>query len=171
MSPSATIYRTSVSRFGGTHTVGLDFDCVAVAPSDVVMLAPRAEWIAGDAMRAANVQPSAVGIAQAALDALRSRDPEPAALLGSDLDDLRARAYALCDEPPTADDVAERHRLTARILLLGVEITSMLVVSMGGSAMVMSEPAQRWAREATFHLVFAQTSGLRAATLAEVAGS
>ncbi len=28
-----------------------------------------------------------------------------------------------------------------------------------------SQPAQRWAREATFHLVFAQTSALRRAVL------
>ena len=120
-------------------------------------------------MRAANVQPSAVGISLAALGALRCRAPERAHALGELLADLRARAYELADLPPTADDVGERLSLSARLLRLGVEITSTLVASLGGSAMTMSDPAQRWAREATFHLVFAQTSGLRAAVLATAA--
>ena len=159
----------SLAAMSGTHTVALELDQVAVAPADVVMMAPRPAWAAVDAMRAANVQPSAVGISLAALDALRCRAPEQAHALGELLADLRARAYELADQPPTADDVAERLSLSAQLLRLGVEITSTLVASLGGSAMTTSEPAQRWAREATFHLVFAQTSGLRAAVLATAA--
>jgi len=155
----------SLTAMNGTHTVALELDDLAVAPADVVVLMPRSEWTDGDAMRASNVQPSAVGIALAALDVLRLRAPEQAARLGSRLADLRSRAYVLSDEPPTIDDVPERLQLTARLLLIAVEITSTLVVSLGGSALATSQPAQRWAREATFHLVFAQTVDLREAGL------
>ena len=161
----------SLAAMNGTHTVALELDGLAVGPADVVLMAPRPEWTAGDAMRAANVQPSAVGIALAALDALGPRAPEQAAMLGGVLAELRARAYELSDQPPTAEDTAERLSLTARILRLGVEITSTLVVSLGGSALAMSAPAQRWAREATFHLVFAQTASLRTAVLATASGA
>jgi len=161
----------SLSAMNGTHTVALELDGVAVGPADVVAMAPRPAWAAGDAMRAANVQPSAVGIALAALDALRPRAPEQAEVLAAALADLRERAYELADQPPTAEDTDERLHLAARIHRLGVEITSTLVVSLGGSALSMSQPAQRWAREATFHLVFAQTAGLRAAALAASSAS
>ncbi len=50
--------------------------------------------------------------------------------------------------------------------MLGVEITAALVASVGGRAMTAGHPAQRWAREALFHLVFAQTRPARAASLA-----
>ena len=162
MRPTAEL---SLVAMNGTHTVALELDGLVVTPEQVVLLAPRPEWIAGDAMRAANVQPSAVGIALAALEVLRERAPEQAVLLGTRLNELRERAYELSDLPPTAEDTEERLRLTAGLLLIGVEITSTLVVSLGGSALATSQPAQRWAREATFHLVFAQTSDLRRAVL------
>ncbi len=161
----------SLSAMNGTHTVALELERLTVSPADVVIMMPRPAWTIGDAMRASNVQPSAVGIAQAALDVLRGRAPEQAAVLDFRLTDLRARAYELSDEPPTLDDVAERLSLTARLLLLAVEITSTLVVSLGGSALALSQPAQRWAREATFHLVFAQTADLRQAVLAATGSS
>ncbi len=166
MRPTAEL---SLMAMNGTRTVALDLGELAVTPEQVVLLAPRPEWIAGDAMRAANVQPSAVGIALAALEVLRERAPEQAALLGARLNELRERAYELSDVPPTAEDIEERLRLTAGLLLIGVEITSTLVVSLGGSALATSQPAQRWAREATFHLVFAQTSDLRRAVLSTTA--
>lgn len=159
----------SLAAMNGTHTVALELDGLPVVPADVVIMMPRPAWTVADSLRASNVQPSALGIALAALDVLRQRAPEPAALLGSRLADLRGRAYELSDESPTPDDMAERLSLTARLLLLAVEITSTLVVSVGGSALATSEPAQRWAREATFHLVFAQTSDLREAVLAATA--
>jgi len=156
----------SLAAMGGTRTVALEFDGLLVTPDHVVMRMPRPDWSIGDAMRATNIQPSAVGVALAALDALHVSAPAVGAKLGSELSGLRARAYELADEPPTADDVAERLCLAAGLLRLGVEITSSLVASLGGLAMSTSHPAQRWAREATFHLVFAQTSGLREAVLA-----
>ena len=155
-----------LAAMNGTHTVALEVDGLVVGPGDVVVLAPRPAWAAGDAMRASNVQPSAVGIALAALEVLRSHAPEQAALLGPALAGLRERAYELSDQPPTPEDTSERLGLAASLLRLGVEITSTLVVSLGGKAMAMSAPAQRWAREAMFHLVFAQTAGLREAVLA-----
>lgn len=45
----------------------------AVTEDDQVMLALRSEWVAGDAMRASNVQPLAIGISLAALEVLRER--------------------------------------------------------------------------------------------------
>jgi len=162
MRPTAEL---SLMAMNGTHTVALELDGLAVTSDQVAILAPRPEWIAGDAMRAANVQPSAVGIALAALEALQEQAPEQAAMLGARLAALRERAYELSDLPPSAEDTEERLHLTAGLLLIGVEITSTLVVSLGGSALATSHPAQRWARESIFHLVFAQTSGLCRAVL------
>jgi hypothetical protein len=44
-----------------------------------------------------------------------------------------------------------------------------LVAARGGSAMYASSHEQRWAREAMFHLVQAQTDDVRAAQLAAFA--
>lgn len=156
---------------GGSRTVSLELDGLAVAADEVALQVPRSAWVVGDALRASNVQPSAVGISLAALEVLRTQAPDAAARLSVELAALRDQAYALADEDPTADDVAERLRLAAALLRLGVEITSTLVASAGGSAMALSQPAQRWAREATFHLVFAQTIDLRSAVLSAAAGA
>ena len=157
-----------LAAMAGTRTVGLELDGLAVGDDDVVLRVPRGQWAVGDFARSANVQPSAFGIARAALGALAEGQPDVAAPLAQALESVRAHAYRLADEVPTQEAVEERLATAARALLLGVEITSALVASLGGQGMTLASPAQRWAREALFHLVFAQNGGLRAATLESV---
>ncbi|MDP9420462.1 MAG: acyl-CoA/acyl-ACP dehydrogenase, partial [Actinomycetota bacterium] len=163
----------SLAAMAGTRTVALALDGLVVEPADLVLRAPRHDWAVADHARSANVQPSVFGIALAALSSLRQTGAAVAGPLGEALHDVRARAYRLADEEPTGPGagVDERLETAAEAILLGVEVTSALVTSLGGKAMVLSHPAQRWAREAMFHLVFAQTGALRSATLAAVAGA
>ncbi len=158
-----------LAAMAGTRTVALAFDELAVGPDDLVLRMPRADWLAADHVRSASVQPSVFGIAAAAQEALCTTAPDIAVPLGERLEEVRARAYRLADEGPAEATVDQRLSAAAEAILLGVEITSALVTSLGGKAMALSHPAQRWAREAMFHLVFAQTGALRAATLATLA--
>jgi alkylation response protein AidB-like acyl-CoA dehydrogenase len=165
MAPGRTL---DLAAMGGTRTVVLHLDGYAVADADVVLRAPRPAWAAADAAAGANVQPSTFGIARAALAELAARDEVTAATLSARLDDVRRRAYALMDDVPAGVELDQRLTLRAEALLLGVEATSALVTSVGGRAMTGDHPAQRWAREALFHLVFAQTGPARATTLARL---
>lgn len=159
-----------LAAMAGTRTVALVLDGLGVSPADLVLRMPRADWLAADHVRSANVQPSVFGIAGAALARLGDAAPEVAGPLGDELVGVRERAYRLADEEVTsATDVDDRLAAAAQAILLGVEITSALVTSLGGKAMALAHPAQRWAREAMFHLVFAQTAALRQATLARAA--
>ena len=159
-----------LAAMGGTRTVTLHLDGYVVADADVVLRTPRATWAATDAAAGANVQPSTFGVARAALVELAGRDEATATSLSARLDDVRRRAYGLMDDVPASDALEERLALRAEALLLGVEATSALVTSVGGRAMTGANPAQRWAREALFHLVFAQTRPARVTTLARIAG-
>ncbi len=157
-----------LSAMGGTRTFPLHLDGYVVADDDVVLVAPRAQWGVADAANGANVQPSTFGIALAALDELAALDPPAAAALSSRVEGVRERAYELIDHVPAAEAIDERLRLRAEALALGVTATAALVTAVGGRAVTGEHPAQRWAREATFHLVFAQTADVRAATLAHL---
>lgn len=157
-----------LAAMGGTHTVALELDRFWVDPADVVVRASLSEWSFADGLRAANVQPSVFGIALAALEALAEQAPVVATPLAEALHEVRSRAYRLADEAPSEAGVEERLAAAAEAILLGVEVTTALVASLGGRAMALTHPAQRWAREAVFHLVFAQTAALRSATLAAV---
>ncbi|HSH23193.1 MAG TPA: acyl-CoA dehydrogenase family protein [Acidimicrobiales bacterium] len=155
-----------LAAMAGTRTVALALDGLAVGADDLVLRMPRTDWLAADHLRSASVQPSVFGIAAAARAELCTTAPDIAVPLGERLQELRARAYRLADEGPPDTTVDQRLSAAAEAILLGVEITSALVTSLGGKAMALSHPAQRWAREAMFHLVFAQTGALRATTLA-----
>jgi alkylation response protein AidB-like acyl-CoA dehydrogenase len=157
-----------LAAMGGTRTLPLHLDGYVVADADVVLRAPRSAWAAADAAAGSNVQPSTFGIARAALAELAGRDEATATALSARLDDVRRQAYALMDDVPGDEALDERLALRAEALMLGVEATSALVASVGGRAMTGDHPAQRWAREALFHLVFAQTKPARAATLAHL---
>lgn len=158
-----------LAAMGGTRTVELRLDGYHVDDADVVLVAPRPTWAAADAAAGSNVQPSTFGIARAALDELTTRDADAAGAIGARLEDVRSRAYRLIDDIPATEAIGERLALRAQALMLGIESTSALVASVGGQAMVGDHPAQRWAREATFHLVFAQTKPARVAQLTLIA--
>lgn len=157
-----------LAAMGGTRTFPLHLNSYVVADDDVVLSAPRAKWATADAAAGANVQPSSFGITLAALGELAALDPASAEVLSARLEAVRLRAYELADDVPAGDAIDERLRLRAEALSLGVSVTSALVAAVGGRAMTGDHPAQRWAREATFHLVFAQTKAARAASLAHL---
>jgi len=79
---------------------------------------------------------------------------------------LRANAYALIDGVDEAEQLPERVFLRAESLHLLQQATAALVTVSGGRSMLLSSPAQRWAREALFLLVQAQTLPLRQDLLA-----
>ncbi len=155
-----------LAAMGGTRTVALHLDDYPVADADVVLLAPRTSWSTADAAAGANVQPSTFGVARAALAALAEHHEETAWALSTRVESVRDRAYTLLDDIPPREATEERLRLRAEALALGVQSTTALVAAVGGRAMTGDHPAQRWAREAMFHLVFAQTHDARAASLA-----
>lgn len=157
-----------LAAMGGTRTVALRLDRFEVAADDVVAVTDGDVWAAGDAFANANVQPSTFGVAWAALAGLRGHDSATAEVLGDRLVEVRRRAYVLADEREPADAIDEKLATRAEALLLGVEITSAYLASVGGRGMDLAHPAQRWAREAQFHLVQAQTGAVRAATLARI---
>ena len=81
---------------------------------------------------------------------------------------LRERAYALAGD---ADHVEERIALRGQVAELTVRAANTLVVARGGSGMLSASPEQRWSREATFHLVQAQTDAVRSAQLDAFTGT
>lgn len=158
----------ALAAMAGTATVALRLDGLSVSDEQVLSVADGDAWAAADALTNANVQPSTFGVARAALAALRGTDGATAGVLGTRLDEVRHRAYRLADELAPDEAVDEKLATRAEALLLGVEITSAYVATVGGQAMDLAHPAQRWAREALFHLVQAQTRPVRHATLARL---
>ena len=78
---------------------------------------------------------------------------------------LRSHAYALMDEAPVGTRMSERLAVRAAALELAITATSGLVAAGAGASMSLDHPAQRWAREALFHLIQAQTAPVREATM------
>jgi alkylation response protein AidB-like acyl-CoA dehydrogenase len=162
-----------LSVMGGTRTVALAIDDLVVRPDDVLAVIDGTAWRAADTARTANAMPAALGllrgvvVALAALGEERGR-PEAvhAALhLGGHGADLRKRAYSLLLDVPAAEHLPERTALRGELAGLTVRAAQALVAARSGSALLADSPEQRWAREATFHLVQAQTAAVRAAQL------
>lgn len=160
----------------GARTSRLYFSHVHVAAEDVVAVRSRPDWLRSDAATAANAKPAAIGVLRRALAALahlaQRRGDEPtlraAEQLTAAAGQARARAYRLADDP--AASLADRTAARAEILDLALRATTALVTARGGAALAEADPAARWAREALFHLVQAQTYDVRAATLARLTG-
>ncbi len=163
-----------LSVMGGTRTVALALDDLAVGPDDVLAVLDGPTWRAADAARTANVTPAALGllrrvvVALAALGEERERPEagEAALTLAGRAAALRADGYALSTEVAPAERQAERVTLRAEVAALTVRAAQALVAARSGGALLAGSPEQRWAREATFHLVQAQTAAVRAAQLA-----
>ena len=137
-------------------------------------LRPHAEWAAADRATTVNATPGAFGVTRRAVDLLEVHREPGARRAGTGLrerlDELRDAVYARVDAVPPGhplepDDAAARLALRARVGRLAVEATSALVVAGAGRSMLLTEPAQRLAREAQFLLVQAQTAESRAAAL------
>lgn len=157
----------------GTRTTTLALDGYRLDAADVVDVVPAQAWLEVDAARTANVVPAVYGLLASLCRALvRAADrpgAEPAADVALRAAErgacLREAAYRLLDEVPSQDQVDERLRLRAESLHLLVATSGALVAACAGGAMSLDHPAQRWAREALFHLVQAQTAPVRTQTL------
>ena len=162
-----------LSVMGGTRTVPLTMDGFDVRPDDVLAVVDGPAWRAADDARTANAMPAAVGVLRrvvVALAALGEERDRPEAVhtarhLGSHGAALRSRAYGLLLDIPTGECTAERTALRGELAALTVRAAHALIAARSGSALLADSPEQRWAREAAFHLVQAQTTAVRAAQL------
>ncbi|GAA1291849.1 acyl-CoA dehydrogenase family protein [Pseudonocardia aurantiaca] len=161
----------------GTRTVALAIDGLAVDAEDVLAVIDVPAWHAHDAARTANATPASLGllrrmvVALAELGAMRDRPEavDAAHTLAKRAAGVRAEAYALLTEVPLFERVAERRELRAAVTELAVRTAGALVAARSGSALLLTSPEQRWAREAAFHLIQAQTAEVRNAQLAAFA--
>lgn len=157
---------------GGTATVALEFDRCPIAAEEVALTMDVPEWLELDAVRSANTKPAALGLLRRALIELerlgneraRPQAVDTAAELARVAAPLRAEAYALRDEP-VREHCARRTELRGQLAELTVRATAALIAARSGSALLSASAEQRWAREAAFHLVQAQTTTVRAAQL------
>ena len=162
-----------LSVMGGTRTVPLTMDGFEVRPDDVLAVVDGPAWRAADDARTANAMPAAVGLLRrvvVALAALGEERDRPEAVhtalhLGSHGAALRARAHGLLLDVPAGERTAERTTLRGELAALTVRAAHALIAARSGSALLADSPEQRWAREAAFHLVQAQTAAVRAAQL------
>jgi alkylation response protein AidB-like acyl-CoA dehydrogenase len=162
-----------LSVMGGTRTVPLAMDGFAVAPDDVLAVVDGVAWRTADDTRTANAMPASVGLLRRIVTALAALGDErgspefvhTALHLGSHAAALRTRAYGLLLDVPRGDRTAERTALRGELAALTVRAAHALIAARSGSALLTGRPEQRWAREAAFHLVQAQTAAVRAAQL------
>lgn len=165
-----------LSVMGGTRTVALAIDGLRIAPDDVLAVVRVAPWRAHDAARTANTSPASWGLVRRVLGALaelgEARDrPEAvdaARSLAERAAPLRDETYALMAQP-VFERIPERITLRAEVTELAVRAANALVAARSGSALLTGRPEQRWMREAAFHLVQAQTAGVRVAQVARFA--
>lgn len=162
---------------GGTRTVTLEIDELAVGAEDVLAVVDVPAWRAHDAARTTNATPASLGLLRRMVVALaelgEARDRPEAVDLAHEIAertaDRRAEVYALLTDVPLFERVAERTVLRAELTELAVRTAGALIAARSGSALLMTSPEQRWAREAAFHLIQAQTASVRAAQLAAFA--
>jgi alkylation response protein AidB-like acyl-CoA dehydrogenase len=162
----------ALAAMGGTHTTGLSLQALPIPADRVVAVVPRDGWVADDALRTVNATPAVFGLLRAVLAHLeevgRRRGPEAVTLAQQLVDEtlaVRDAAYRLADEVPPDEAVEQRLALRARSTELAVRASAAAVAAGAGRAMLLAHPAQRWAREALFHQVQAQTGAVRSAQL------
>lgn len=166
-----------LAAMGGTWTCPLRLQGFRVGADRVVAVTDAQQWLATDALRTINASPPAFGVARSALGALHSlgvqresaQAIETALALAERVREVRRQAYALIDEARPQEHHDLRLQLRAEALMLGIESATAYVTASAGSAMLLGHSAQRWYREAGFHLVQAQTEAVRAATLRRLA--
>lgn len=159
---------------GGTRTVALEMDGLRVGDDDVLAVLDARAWREHDTARTANATPASFGLLRrvltvlAELGAARDRPEAVDLALGwaERATDLRAEAYALLSGVPLFERVPERTALRAEVTELAVRAANALIAARSGSALLLGSAEQRWAREAAFHLIQAQTPGVRIAQLA-----
>ncbi|MER5718010.1 acyl-CoA dehydrogenase family protein [Streptomyces sp. NPDC002132] len=148
------------------RTVSLRLDGLRVPEEAVALRTPYERWAAGDRPKTVSANPAVFGLARAALALL---DEDTAAPLRARLADVRRRAYALADRPDPRERTAERLELKTRAYEILQAATAAAVVSGGGRSMLLTNRAQRLAREGLFLLVQGQTRESRASHLRALA--
>jgi alkylation response protein AidB-like acyl-CoA dehydrogenase len=110
----------------------------------------------------------AIGLAAAAIDLLRREATDRPALLGvtrrllKKHNALRRRMYALAETPAAPDAAAG---LRGKANLLALRATQAALTASKGTGFVRPHPAQRWARQALFFLVWSCPRPAAEATL------
>lgn len=167
--PSAPMRLASLTA---GRTVSLELDGLWLPEEAVVSRVPYESWAAADRPKNLNATPAVFGITRSAIALVAAAgDPdaaETAAALGERLDATRREAYELTDHPEPGEHVAERLALKAQAFDLLRAATAAAVVSGGGRAMDLRNPAQRLAREGMFLMVQGQTKDVRRAHLASL---
>ncbi|MFF3737029.1 acyl-CoA dehydrogenase family protein [Streptomyces sp. NPDC002566] len=148
------------------RTVSLRLDGLRVPEEAVALRTPYERWAAADRPKTVSANPAVFGLARAALALL---DEDTAAPLRARLADVRRRAYALADRPDPQERAAEPLELRTRAYEILQAATVAAVVSGGGRSMLLTNRAQRLAREGLFLLVQGQTRESRASHLRALA--
>ncbi|GAA0530781.1 acyl-CoA dehydrogenase family protein [Streptomyces mordarskii] len=158
----------------GTRTVGLELDGLVVPEEAVVWSRPYEEWAVADRPKNTNPNPAVFGVAGAALDLLEAAGDaeakETAQVLGERLREVRREAYALVDEVPAGECLADRLAVKTRAYDVLRAATTAAIVAGGGRAFGLGSPAQRLAREGLFLVVQGQTADVRSAHLRALRG-
>ena len=167
LEPSAPL---PLAAMGASSTVRLGVNELFVPDDDVLSIMPFAEWQRADRIATAQPNPAAFGIAATCVRHLAKYAPGEAEALGAQVDDCRARSYALADLGRTDDaHLAALVDARAGSLALAVRCATALVAAAGGRSMQLHHPTQRLLREAAFFTIQAQTEAQRRATLAQLA--
>ncbi|MEU6114696.1 acyl-CoA dehydrogenase family protein [Streptomyces sp. NPDC047117] len=163
-----------LAALSGTRTVGLELDGLVLPDGAVALRQPYEDWAAADRPKNTNVNPAVLGVTRAALDLLDTSGDEAAVrtagVLRERLVAVRKDAYALLDEVPAAERIADRLAAKMRAYDVLRAATTAAVVAGGGRAVGLDRPAQRLAREGMFLLVQGQTADVREAHLAALRG-
>ncbi|MFE0454253.1 acyl-CoA dehydrogenase family protein [Streptomyces sp. NPDC058914] len=149
------------------RTVSLDLDGLRLPEEAVVLRTPYDRWAATDRPKTVSANPAVFGVAEAALSLL---DEETAIPLRTRLSEVRRRAYTLADHPAPQELLTERLTVRTEAYQVLQAATTAAVVAGGGRSMLLSNRAQRLAREALFLLVQGQTAQSRRAHLHALSG-
>jgi alkylation response protein AidB-like acyl-CoA dehydrogenase len=149
------------------RTVSLDLDGFRLPEEAVVLRTPYGRWAATDRPKTVSANPAVFGVAEAALSLL---DEDTAIPLRTRLSEVRRRAYALADHPGPQELLTERLTVRTEAYEVLQAATTAAVVAGGGRSMLLSNRAQRLAREALFLLVQGQTAQSRRAHLHALSG-
>ncbi|MGW2050687.1 acyl-CoA dehydrogenase family protein [Streptomyces sp. NPDC001858] len=144
------------------RTVSLELDGLWLPEEAVALHTPFETWSATDRLRTVNANPAVFGVTESALALL---DEDTATPLRTRLVKIRDRAYALIDTAQPHEHLEERLALKTQAFEVLQAATTAAVVTGGGRTMLLTNRAQRLAREALFLLVQGQTTRSRRAHL------
>ncbi|MFC0531539.1 acyl-CoA dehydrogenase family protein [Phytohabitans kaempferiae] len=149
----------NLAAIAGSRTVALHIHDLFVPDDDVTQLVDVDRWKGSDGRDGPTTAPGALGLARTAIEYALTRQPDNPGLnaLADEIASLRATG-------PGGDPFA-RH---AHSVNLAVRATNAAIVARGGAALLADDPAQVWARAATFLQVRGLSEPLRAAHLRQL---